>query len=121
MGTKYDKEDDYTLRATTTLPSGGSLTRLFNFASEQITSIYERKETMKDQFSNYGVGAGTSVSVALASQMEIQKFSELDNDAEVKLMRAKLVELKGNPPELADNMGKHRVQPAAPGGGLPGA
>lgn len=108
MPSSYHKEDDYTLRATSTTPGGGSLSRYFNFAAEQVTTIYERKEQLKDQYSSYGTGAATSVSVALASEFNVQKFSELDSLAEVEMMHAKLTELGGKPPSLGDLPGKAR-------------
>jgi hypothetical protein len=115
MAERYRKENDYTISAIQDLPSGGLLTRQFNFASEQITTIYERKADMKDQYSSYGTGAATSVSIALSSQMTIQKFSELDSQAEVDIMRAKLLADNGKIPEASG--GKQRIAPAKLTGG----
>lgn len=110
MAERYRKENDYTLSVSQDLPSGGLLTRQFNFASEQVTTIYERRDTLKDQYSAYGVGAGTAVSVALSSQMTIQKFSDLDSQAEVEIMREKLLAEGGKIPEAST--GKQKIAPA---------
>ncbi len=112
MAERYRKENDYTLSAVQDLPSGGLLTRQFNFASEQITTIYERKAE-KDSTVGGSYGSdpkATAVSVALSSQMTVQKFSELDSQAEVDLMRAKLLADGGNIPEPAT--GKQKIAPA---------
>lgn len=106
MATSYDMEDDYTLRVTSAMKSGGTLSRYFNFAAEQVTTVYERKEQMKDQYRGYGDGASTSVSVALASELHVQKFSELDSLLEVEMMHAKLKDLGGKPPALNGLPGK---------------
>ncbi|MDF3025426.1 MAG: hypothetical protein K0R10_2787 [Alphaproteobacteria bacterium] len=106
MAERYRKENDYTISAIQDLPSGGLLTRQFNFASEQITTIYERKADMKDQYSSYGTGAATSVSTALSSQMAIQKFSDLDSQAEVEIMREKLLADNGKIPEASNGKPK---------------
>lgn len=101
MPSRYIKEDDYTLLVTNTLPSGGTLSRFFNFASEQVTTVYERKEALSDK-QNAGYSSSpavaTAVSVALASQMSVQKFSEFDSPAEIELMREKLAKMGGTPP-----------------------
>ncbi len=112
MAERFRKENDYTLSVTQDLPSGGLLTRQFNFASEQLTTIYERKAEKEQNFgSNYGSEPkATAVSVALSSQMTVQKFSELDSQAEVDLMRAKLLADNGKIPEAAT--GKQKIAPA---------
>ena len=112
--TSYRKEDDYTLQVTNTVPGvNGTLCRYFNFAAGQVTTIFSAKAEMQDKqsagYSNPSVS--TSVSVALTSQMQIQKFSDLDNEAEINLMRAKLVELGGKPP--AEDIGKKSSFPKA--------
>jgi hypothetical protein len=101
-------EDEYTLCATTRVPGAdGTLCRYFNFAAEQVTTIFNAKAEMKDDKSagGYDGGVSVAVSVALTSQMHIQKFSDLDSDAEIELMRAKLAELGGKPP-ASDDLGK---------------
>lgn len=70
------------------------LRRIFNFAAQDITSIYSMW---------YGS--------AVTSTMQVQKFSELDSLDEARIMHSKLRELGGNPPELKDNhkgLGKPR-------------
>ncbi len=112
MAERYRKENDYTLSAVQDLPSGGQLTRQFNFASEQLTTIYERKADMeKTVGGSYGSDPkATSVAVALSSQLTVQKFSELDSQAEVDIMRAKLLADNGKIPEAAT--GKQKIAPA---------
>jgi hypothetical protein len=102
--TKYAKEDDYTLRVTNDLPDGGQLCRYFNFAAEQITTVFSRKEEIKIELKKEasdswgGNSHAAAASVALTSQMNIEKFSDLDSQFEVELMREKLISLKGQPP-----------------------
>lgn len=113
MAERYRIENDYTISATQELSSGGSLTRQFNFASEQVTTIYERKAEMKDRFgSEYSSDGGKAiaVSVALSSQMTVQKFSDLDSQAEVEIMREKLLADGGKIPEAST--GKQKIAPA---------
>jgi hypothetical protein len=113
MAERYRKENDYTLSVYQDLPSGGLLTRQFNFASEQVTTIYERKAEMKERFGNeYASDApkAASVSVALSSQMTIQKFSELDSQGEVEILRQKLLADGGIIPEAST--GKQKIAPA---------
>jgi len=105
--TRYAKEDDYTICLTSTPPgTKGQLTRYFNFASEQITTIYAERADMRETIKSgaYDGGAGVSVSVALTSQMSVQKFSELDSQAEVEMMRAALITLGGKPPEASSTL-----------------
>lgn len=99
--TTYSKEDDYTLCAYNALPGAGVLRRYFNFASEQITTIYSEKAQIEMKIKDYERNGGNSaaVSVALTSQMDIRKFSELDSQLEIELMRKKLRDLGGTPPE----------------------
>ena len=108
MAERYRKENDYTISAVQDLPSGGLLTRQFNFASEQVTTIYERKAEKEQNFgSNYGSEPkATAVSVALSSQLTIQKFSDLDSQAEVEIMREKLLADKGKIPEASNGKPK---------------
>lgn len=110
MAERYRKENDYTLAVVQDLPSGGFLTRQFNFASEQVTTIYERKAEKEHSLGEYSTGKATSVSVALASQVTIQKFSDLDSQAEVEIMRGKLLADGGKIPEAST--GKQKIAPA---------
>ena len=115
MAERYRKENDYTISAIQDLPSGGLLTRQFNFAAEQVTTIYERKaekeQTVGGSYSNDP--KATAVSVALSSQMTIQKFSDLDSLDEVADMHKRLRDKGGNPPPLeVDALGKSTARPA---------
>lgn len=115
MATSFRKEDDYTLLVFSESRGGGTISRYFNFAAQQVTTLYERKEQLTDrQSSTYGASGSvaTTAAVALASEMTVQKFSELDSLAEVRLMREALIGLKGNPPELDDVQDKKAI--AAP-------
>lgn len=101
MATQYQKEDDYTLLVTNTLPTGGTVSRLFNFAAQHVTTVFrERAELQKDVLT-YASNGGNAVAraVALTSQMQIQKFSEFDSRAEIEILRAELVKRGGHPPE----------------------
>lgn len=108
MATQYAKEDDYTLLVTNTLPDGGTLSRFFNFAAEQVTTIYgntvQKESTIKPNYSSQS--GSTSVSVAVTSQMALQKFREFDNETEIRFMFDKLVGLKRKPPQPGTLPGK---------------
>jgi hypothetical protein len=110
MTSEYRKEDDYTLSVTTSLPSGGSISRLFNFASQQVTTVFREKAEMQGEMRAYSSDGGVSVAraVALTSQMQIQKFSELDSLEEVDLMRQELIQRGGKPPEASEALDKPR-------------
>lgn len=62
------------------------LRRIFNFAAQNVTTIYSMW---------YGH--------AVASNMHVEKFSELDSLDEAARMHQKLKEMGGNPPPLPDN------------------
>lgn len=108
MASEYFKEDDYTLSVTNTLPSGGSICRMFNFASRQVTTVFREKAEMMGEMRAYGSNGGVSVAraVALTSQMHIQKFSELDNLDEVDFLRQELIKRGGKPPEASEALDK---------------
>jgi hypothetical protein len=108
MASEYRKEDDYTLLVTNELPSGGSICRIFNFASQQITTVFREKAEMQGEMRAYSSDGGVSVAraVALTSQMHTQKFSELDSLAEVDFMRRALKNFGGNPPEASEALDK---------------
>lgn len=109
MAEKFAMENEYTLSVTRDVAAGGRLTREFNFASNQLTTIYARKEEKAHSLGEYSTGKATSVAVALASQMDVRNFSELDSQVEVELMREKLISLGGKPP-AAD--AKQKIAPA---------
>jgi len=107
--TQYAKEDDYTLRASWNPPgSKGTLSRYFNFASEQVVTIFTERAEMEKSIKAgaYDGGAGISVAVALSSQMQIQRFSDMDSQTEIEMMREKLVSLGGKPPAATATPGK---------------
>jgi hypothetical protein len=103
---QYSKHTDYTLMESADLPAGGSITRMFNFAAATVTTIFQQKADRHEQQKSWINGASVSVSdavsVALTSQMQVQKFSEFDSLIELQLMHRKLVELKGKPPALEE-------------------
>lgn len=110
MAEKFTMENEYTLGVRRELPSGGTLTREFNFAAETITTLYERVVREKESIGNsYSTSAAASTSVAVAAQLTEKKFSELDSLAEVEIMREKLRSLGGNPPQ-SDT--KQKIAPA---------
>ena len=114
MATQYQKEDDYTLLATNTLPTGGTVSRLFNFAAQQVTTIFREKAEMEKDVITYASNGGNAVAraVALTSQMQVQKFSELDSLAELEILRAELVKRGGHPPELGETLNKPKASVA---------
>jgi len=83
----YSKINDYTLSVVTDFTRQASadpeLRRIFNFKARQITTIYSMW-----------------YSQSVTSNMETQKFSELDSLEEVAEMREKLIRLGGTPPAL---------------------
>lgn len=89
---EFVKSNDYTLVVSqvyaTEKLSKPTLVKVFNFAAQEVTMIYERGYA-KD-------GMGVSFSVASTTR----NFSELDSLAEVEMMHAKLKDLGGKPPEL---------------------
>jgi len=91
----FEKLNDYTLSVVNDFArqSGADpeLRRIFNFAAQDITTIYSMW---------YGH--------ALTSSMHVEKFSALDSLDEVARMHEKLRDMKGHPPPLpaADKLGK---------------
>jgi hypothetical protein len=83
----YSKLNDYTLSVVNDFrrmeQADPELRRIFNFKARQVTTIY----TMW-------------YCAALTSNMETQKFNDLDSLDEVIEMREKLIRLGGNPPEI---------------------
>ncbi|MCE9507804.1 MAG: hypothetical protein K8R48_05740 [Alphaproteobacteria bacterium] len=108
--TEYTQLDDYTLLATQNLPTGGTLSRYFNFAAGQIVTLFTQRSEMKDsaEKSTYssegGVAVSVAVSTALTSQMQIQNFSSLDSTVELEQMHAILKQKGGNPPPLDEKL-----------------
>lgn len=110
MPTQCKMEDDYTLLAVNTLSSGGTISRFFNFASQQVTTIFREKAEVSGEMRAYSSEGGVSVAraVALTSQMQVQKFSELDSTTELELMHEKLVQEGGHPPALPGTLDKSK-------------
>lgn len=110
MATKYTKENPYTLLALDEVPGGGTLSRYFNFAAEQVTTIFRERAELKETIKAYQSSGGNAVaaSVALTSQMHVQKFNEFDSAAEIEFMHAELVRRGGKPPALNELPGKQK-------------
>jgi hypothetical protein len=85
----FEKLNDYTLSVVNDFArqedADPELRRIFNFKARQITTIYSMW---------YSEGISTN--------MQVQKFSELDSLDEVTEMHRKLCALGGNPPGLPD-------------------
>ena len=96
MSQEFDKENDYTLRERVSFgvvnAGGECLTRIFNFQSAQVTTLYHA------WFSSGGA--------ALTGQMKIENFSDIESHGEIIMMHEKLRELGGNPPGLVDTLPK---------------
>ncbi len=100
MAVRIQKENDYMISTSQSLQSDATLTRTFNFASETVTTLYER-------IYRYGEG------VALESKMDSKNFSELDSQGEVEMLRAELKKQGGTPPETSQgSTGKARIKAA---------
>lgn len=110
--TTYTKDNDYTLSAVTRLEPGGTLQRIFNFAAEEVTTILRDALERSDRIEQYsyqssgGNAVSTSVGVALAVDVKMKNFSAFDSQAEIDLMREKLIELGGKPPGGIRNKSK---------------
>jgi hypothetical protein len=100
----YTKQNEFTLLETTEVPGGGTLCRYFNFAAATITTIFRERAMEKDSRSagSYDGGVSVAIGLALTSQMQIQKFSELDSSREIALLHGELVKRGGAPPPLED-------------------
>lgn len=91
----FEKLNDYTLSVTTDFgrmhKADPELRRIFNFAAQDITTIYSMW-----------------YSTAVSASLHVQKFSELDSLDEVEMMHAKLCEMGGKPPALpqGEKLGK---------------
>lgn len=83
----FEKLNDYTLSVVHDFVRNDradpELRRIFNFAAQNITTIYSMW---------YGE--------AVASNMQVQNFSELDSLDEVARMHAQLCQMDGHPPPL---------------------
>lgn len=97
----YSKINDYTLMETTffgTLnESKGCRIRCFNFAARQVETIL--REVLNERHTvGYDKAVAASGSVAL--EHSIQNFSDIEGQAEIEMMRQKLLdEFKGKIPD----------------------
>lgn len=73
----------------------GRITRTFNFLSAQVTTV-----TRDLTYETRGGSAGGSSSVS--TQTIIQNFSDIQSDAEIRLMHQKLRDAGGKPPAIDD-------------------
>jgi hypothetical protein len=100
MADGFEKLNDYTLRVTDDLGHnsnwGQGLTRLFNFKAGQVTTVFRE-------------WISTSNGAALTSQMQVQNFSDVESQDEIREMRGKLIELGGNPPPFGQELGKTKA------------
>lgn len=116
MKQNFYKVDDYILRADTELQQlsdngirrGDGISRIFNFLSRQVTTV-DRAWVYEARGSS---AAGTS---AISSNSRVESFDDLPGSGEIAHMHAKLCELGGKPPALADVMPKNIGKSAAPG------
>ncbi len=101
----YSKSNDYTLCETTPIEgTDATLTRWFNFAACTVTTLYREKAQLSEKYKEYAGNGGYALaaagSVALSSQMQVQKFSELDSLKEIEILHKELTTLGGHPPAL---------------------
>jgi hypothetical protein len=80
---------------------GARLTQLFNFRARQVTTVYERGgvesyRIPRGEYSNYENGK----SVAVTASLQVQNFRDIEGEAEIEAMHAKLTELGGKPPAI---------------------
>lgn len=107
MSETYTKINDHTLKVVTPVDETGAwggarLTQLFNFRARQVTTVYERGgvdtyRIPRGEYSNYETGKIAAVTASL----EVQNFRDIEGEAEIEAMHAKLKELGGKPPELS--------------------
>jgi hypothetical protein len=105
MMVEYKKYNSYTLEETGETPGGGTLTRYFNYASGTVTTLFREKVEMSEKLQEYsssGKYVGGMAALALTSQMNVQKFSELDSSQEIVLLHEELKKLGGAPPPLEE-------------------
>ncbi len=110
--TDYHRIDPTTLAVVSSLAHDKSdwgaprLTRIFNFISRQVTTIYERgvlQEYTIPKHTDYG-SSSKGYSAAVTSSMQIHDFKDLPNPDEIVQMHAKLRERGGKPPPLDEVM-----------------
>lgn len=109
---EFSKVNDHTLLAEQTIGTGTAsnnwdrrLSRLFNFKSGQVTTLFT-------EWLTYSSGPSNS------SQMQVQNFSDIQSKDEIREMHAKLKELGGNPPDIEELLGgTNKTRLSAPGAG----
>lgn len=112
----FRKMNDYTLEVSETevrpydeirtivaIKHYATITRTFNFMARQVTTVHRDLV-----FQSRGETAGGSA--AISTQATIRNFRDLESQAEVSLMRDKLVSMGGHPPELEVRRGKRKKQ-----------
>lgn len=99
------KENDYSLKIEnieTNIYGHDKITRSFNFASGQITTLFVSQRFHHGGYKSGGAGAATS-------NMHIQNFTDLSSTIELEILHKKLEELDGHPPPLGDVLnGRHK-------------
>jgi hypothetical protein len=114
---EYVKDNDYTLSVNQTeekvlartaypLTATSSITRTFNFLSQQITTT-TRDYIYQPAAHNYGGSSGVSVTTT------IQNFRDIQSPEEIARMHARLLDMDGHPPDL-DNVLKNDLPLAKP-------
>lgn len=107
MSERYTKINDYTLKVVTPVGEKDDwgaprLTQLFNFRARQVTTMYERGGVKEYQipYGDYGYTKEGSA-VAVTGAVQVQNFRDIEGEAEIEAMHAKLKELGGAPPALS--------------------
>lgn len=112
----FTRDNDYSLSAhsrTSSYESGmtfsSRITRTFNFLAQQVTTV--TRDMIYQPAPSYQSGGSSSVTATTT----VQRFDEFQSDAEIRLMRQKLVDMGGHPPEIEITPGKQPTlrQPAA--------
>lgn len=118
--TDYRKLNDYTLKATESLSENDEewgaprLSRIFNFKSQQVTTLYERGGIKEYRIPRGGSSYSTETgyTAAVTGSFQIQNFSDIEGDEEIVTMHRILVEKGGKPPSLENalpRLGKKRA------------
>ena len=121
MSESFEKVNDYTLKVKlvdnqsgSDMARGSTITRLFNFLSRQITTT--QREWIYEESSSYSKHAGHS---AVSGNLHVQNFDDVPGQDEIRLMHAKLIEMKGKPPTIEEIFPDQIVKPrVAAAGGL---
>ena len=84
--------NDYTISDVTKL-GNASITKIFNFRSNQVTTVLI--DEIRDE---KWVSVGVSIAAAVSTQMETQNFRDVESQEEIELARSRLLEAGGKPP-----------------------